>query len=205
LTIRPERLADLLARIVVGGMYTLLSINLITDYEHTHRVTGLLLLAGEVLVAVFTIFRRPAQSVDRSFATGAITVAALAGPPLFRTIETGGLVPDAVTALVSGAGLAVVLAGKFTLGRSFGIIPANRGVVASGPYLLVRHPIYAGYLITHVAFIAAHPTMRNLVLALVADSALVVRALLEERVLGQDERYRTYCSHVAWHLLPGVF
>ena len=35
--------------------------------------------------------------------------------------------------------------------------------------------------------------------------ALVVRALLEERVLIQDERYRAYCARVGWHLMPGVF
>ena len=52
----------------------------------------------------------------------------------------------------------IIIAGKLTLGRSFGLMPANRGVVSSGIYRFVRHPIYAGYLITHVAFLAAHPT-----------------------------------------------
>ena len=40
---------------------------------------------------------------------------------------------------------------------------------------------------------------------LLADSALVVRALLEERVLNQDAQYRAYCARVGWHLVPGVF
>ena len=47
-------------------------------------------------------------------------------------------------------GLVLVVVGKMALGRSFGIVPANRGVVVRGPYTLVRHPIYTGYLITHV-------------------------------------------------------
>ena len=50
--------------------------------------------------------------------------------------------------MVSAIGLAVVIVGKMTLGRSFGVVPANRGVVVGGPYRLVRHPIYTGYLIT---------------------------------------------------------
>ena len=54
-----------------------------------------------------------------------------------------------LTALISTVGLLFVIAGKITLGRSFGIVPANRGVVA-GPYTLVRHPIYAGYLLSHI-------------------------------------------------------
>jgi hypothetical protein len=40
---------------------------------------------------------------------------------------------------------------------------------------------------------------------IVADSALVVRALIEERVLGADVEYQSYCRRVGWHLVPGVF
>ena len=98
-----------------------------------------------------------------------------------------------------------MIVGKLALGRSFGIAPANRGVVMRGPYVLVRHPIYAGYLLTHVAFLVAHPTPWNVAVILVADGALVVRALIEERVLSADEEYQSYCRRVGWHLVPGVF
>ena len=39
----------------------------------------------------------------------------------------------------------------------------------------------------------------------VTDTALIVRALHEERLLSSDMSYRTYCSRVEWHLVPGVF
>ena len=45
----------------------------------------------------------------------------------------------------------------------------------------------------------------NVTLVVVGDVALVFRALLEERTLLGDERYRSYCERVAWHVLPGVF
>jgi protein-S-isoprenylcysteine O-methyltransferase Ste14 len=41
-------------------------------------------------------------------------------------------------------------------------MPANRGVVSSGLYRLVRHPIYMGYLITHAGFLLANPTVWNI-------------------------------------------
>jgi hypothetical protein len=41
-------------------------------------------------------------------------------------------------------------------------------------------------LITHAAFLLAHPGLWNVSIVLVADLALIVRALLEERVLTQD-------------------
>ena len=110
-----------------------------------------------------------------------------------------------VTTTISAVGLILIVVGKLTLGRSFGLVPANRGVVVAGPYALVRHPIYTGYLITHIAFLVAFPTWSNLLLIVASDTALVVRALMEERVLGRDVAYQAYCQRVGWHLVPGVF
>jgi protein-S-isoprenylcysteine O-methyltransferase Ste14 len=107
--------------------------------------------------------------------------------------------------MVSAIGLALVVLGKITLGRSFGVVPANRGVVVTGPYSFVRHPIYTGYLITHVAFLVANPVAWNVAVILIADVALILRALMEERVLSADAEYQGYCQRVGWHLVPGVF
>ena len=200
-----ETLADLLARAFVGTLFLLLSINLLEDFLRTERMTGLLLLVSESLVVVLTVMRRRAYLVDTSAAAMTITAIALVGPPLLRTGDGVGLLPDGLTALLSSAGVCLVIAGKFTLGRSFGIVPANRGVVDKGPYLLVRHPIYAGYLVTHLAFVAAHPRPWNIAVVIISDAALISRALFEERVLRKDERYRAYCGRVGWHLVPGIF
>ena len=200
-----ERLVDLLARTLIGALFLLLSMNLLEDFLRTQRLTGLLLLVSESLVVVLTVMRRRAYLVDTSAAALAITAIALVGPPLLRTGDAPGLLPDALTALVSGAAVCLVIAGKLTLGRSFGIVPANRGVVDKGPYLLVRHPIYAGYLLTHLAFVAAYPRPWNIAVVIISDAALVWRALFEERLLRQDERYQAYCGRVGWHLVPGLF
>jgi protein-S-isoprenylcysteine O-methyltransferase Ste14 len=201
-----RRLAgDLLARFGVATLFALLSINLMSDFIETHRVTGLLLLISEALVAVLTIVRRRADIVDRSIGAAVVTGISLIGPALLRTSADPGLLPDTLTALISSAGLMLVIAGKIALGRSFGIAPANRGVVIAGPYTLVRHPIYAGYLLSHVAFAFAYPTAWNVAILVATDVALVLRALCEERVLADDRVYQQYCRRVAWHLVPGVF
>ena len=96
-------------------------------------------------------------------------------------------------------------AGKITLGRSFALLPANRGVVSTGLYRLVRHPIYMGYLVTHVAFVAANPSGWNITLLLVSDLALMARAVCEEATLARDDEYRNYQSRVRWRVVPGVF
>jgi protein-S-isoprenylcysteine O-methyltransferase Ste14 len=198
-------LSDWLARIVVGTLFGMLSLNLLTDFVHTHRLTGLWMLISESLVVVMTVLRRRTQTVDRSRRTAIITGISLLGPSLVRAATNHAIAPENVTALASSAGLLIVIAGKFTLGRSFGIVPANRGVVIAGPYTVVRHPIYAGYLLTHLAFACANATAWNVLVLLMADTALVIRSRHEEQLLARDSSYQTYCSRVPWHLVPGLY
>jgi protein-S-isoprenylcysteine O-methyltransferase Ste14 len=200
-----EGLSDLLARATIVSLFTLLSVNLLADFMRTGRVTGLMLLAGESLVVVLTIVRRRARLVDRSVVAAVLTTVSLVGPPLVRATETAPLIGDAATVILSALGLGLVVVGKMALGRSFGLVPANRGIVVRGPYTFVRHPIYTGYLVTHLAFLIAHPTPWNAGVFIVADIALVLRALMEERILSADMEYQQYCRRVEWHLVPGVF
>jgi protein-S-isoprenylcysteine O-methyltransferase Ste14 len=205
LRLSDEKFRDLIARACIVVLFTLLSMNLLAHFMRTGRVTGLLLLAGEALVVVLTVVRRRARLVDRSVAAAVMTTVSLAGPPLLRASDAVPLAPDALTAMVSALGLILVIVGKMALGRSFGVVPANRGVVVRGPYGVVRHPIYTGYLITHAGFLLANPMPWNVGLIVIADAALVVRALMEERILKADAEYQGYCQRVGWHLVPGVF
>jgi protein-S-isoprenylcysteine O-methyltransferase Ste14 len=200
-----ERGRDFCARACIAVLFTLLSVNLLLHFIRTGHVTGLMLLASEALVVVLTTVRRPARLVDRTVAAAVTTTLSMAGPPMLRAADVLPLAPDALTAIVSALGLALVIVGKMTLGRSFGLVPANRGVVVRGPYEFVRHPIYTGYLITHVGFLVANPSPWNAIVVVIADTALIIRALMEERVLSADVTYQGYCQRVGWHLVPGVF
>ena len=203
--LRARGVTEFAARFATGALFTLLCTNLLAEFLRTGHATGLMLLASESLVVVFTILRRRATLIDGSTSAATVTGVSLVGPWLLRAGDAPALAPDAVTVVISAIGLTLVVIAKLTLGRSFGLMPANRGVVVAGPYTFIRHPIYTGYLVTHVAFIAAHPDMLNAVVLAVADGALIIRALMEERVLRGDAVYRLYCRRVAWHLVPGVF
>jgi len=196
---------DIAARTIVIALFTIMAVRLGLDYMQTGRLTGLLLLASEGLVVVLTVFRRAPALVDRSAQARVLTALSMIGPPLVRPTSTAGFAPELVTVILSVAGLIVVIAGKLSLGRSFGLMPANRGIVSTGLYRLVRHPIYMGYLVTHVAFIAANATPWNLLTLLSADLALMARAVCEERTLARDPEYRDYQQIVRWRVMPGLF
>jgi protein-S-isoprenylcysteine O-methyltransferase Ste14 len=198
-------LADRGARILVIALFSFMAVRIGADFLATGRLTGLLLLASEALVVVFTVLRRAPATVDRSMRARALTALSLLGPPLVKPSLLAPIAPEAITVGLSVLGLVVVIGGKMSLGRSFGLIPANRGIVSTGLYRLVRHPIYLGYLITHVAFVAANPTMWNLALLVTADIALMARAVCEERTLARDEAYRQYQTRVRWRVVPGMF
>ena len=200
-----ERLADLVARAAIIVLFSLMAIRFGSDFLSTGRVTGLLLLVSEALVVVLTVMRRSAAVIDRSMRARLLTALSMLGPPLLQPAHVAALLPQSLTVGLSAAGLAIVIAGKITLGRSFGLMPANRGVVSSGLYRIVRHPIYLGYLITHVAFLLATPSAWNVAALLAADAALLARAVCEEQTLSRDERYRTYQQTVRWRVCPGVF
>lgn len=200
-----EQLADLVARAVIVLLFSMMAVRFAGDFLATGRVTGLLLLVSEALVVVLTVVRRSAAAVDRSTRARLLTVLSMLGPPLLQPAHVAALLPQSLTVAASAAGLAIVIAGKLTLGRSFGLMPANRGVVSSGIYRIVRHPIYLGYLVTHVAFLVATPSAWNIAALLAADAALLARAVCEEQTLSRDERYRTYQQTVRWRVCPGVF
>jgi protein-S-isoprenylcysteine O-methyltransferase Ste14 len=197
--------ADFAARAVIVALFTMMTVRLWNGFLATGHLTGLLLVASELLVVVLTVFRRAAVFVDRAWRARLLTGLSMAGPPLVVPVAGGGLVSDGVTVALSAAGLLVVVGGKLSLGRSFGLLPANRGIVSRGLYRVVRHPIYLGYLVTHAAFLVANPSVGNAAALMGADAALLLRAREEERTLVRDQEYAAYCTRVRWKVLPGIY
>lgn len=198
-------LSDLAARALIGGLFLALAYRLGLDFLHTQRVTSLLMLASESLVVLLMLARRRALAIDRSPLARAVTAVAVLGPFLVRPAAGSGIASDAFAASISGFGLVLVVLAKLTLGRSFGVLPANRGIVATGIYGAVRHPIYAGYLLSHIGFLCAHSLGWNFLVLGASALAQVWRLLLEERTLGEDPQYATYMQRVRWRLVPYVF
>jgi protein-S-isoprenylcysteine O-methyltransferase Ste14 len=81
------------------------------------------------------------------------------------------------------------------LGRHFGVVSDVRGLVTSGPYRLVRHPLYAAETITLIGLLlAAFSPLSAGILALTL-ALQVTRAKIEEQALeAAFPEYREYAS-----------
>jgi protein-S-isoprenylcysteine O-methyltransferase Ste14 len=176
------------------------------EWERTNRPVGLGATALELTVAVFFVFRRPARTTSRSYlawgATAVATFGVLAARP-------GGEEPIAgaepLWAAVQLLGVVFALASIVALGRSFGLVAANRGIRTGGPYRLMRHPLYTAYLVTQAGYVLESPTLRNWSILAAVVIFQVARVFTEERCLGNDPAYAAYRQRVRWRLVPLVF
>jgi protein-S-isoprenylcysteine O-methyltransferase Ste14 len=164
---------------------------------------NLLLLFSELLVVCFVLVRRPGRALN----TPRAWALAAAGSFTPLLVLPGGvsLVPLSVGAPLMATGVVLSVAAKATLRRSFGIVAANRGVQIGGPYGLVRHPMYAGYLSTHIGFLLLQFTAWNALIYGCCWMAMLLRIDAEEGILREDPTYRAYCERVRYRLLPGIW
>jgi protein-S-isoprenylcysteine O-methyltransferase Ste14 len=122
-------------------------------------------------------------------------------------------VPDGVQAVAFAALFAayvlfvLVLRANTFLSRVVEV-QQDRGhrVVSTGPYAVVRHPMYAAATLLYLATPVALGSFWGLVPAAFVAMGMVVRILLEERTLREElEGYDAYTRTVRWRLLPGVW
>jgi protein-S-isoprenylcysteine O-methyltransferase Ste14/uncharacterized membrane protein (UPF0127 family) len=161
-----------------------------------------LLLQETLLVALF-LLRRPSRATSSRPADWVLGVAGVFLPLLMRGSEPLGALAWLGRPLQI-AGLVLALVAVAGLGRSFGIVAANRGVRTRGPYRVVRHPLYAAYLVTYVGYLLSYPRLLNVAVVAVTTAVMVARALAEEHLLAADPEYRAYRERTRWRFLPGV-
>jgi len=200
--------------IMVPGAAAMLVFDVIALTHGSRTGGGALRWAGAALVCAFYTliiwcYLRRGRAVATS---GSITgyAAAVAGTlipftlPLLHGAPPGAPQEYAGYLLVVAGTSWAVWSVRF-LGRSISVIAQARQVVDTGPYRLVRHPLYLGELVSALGI----AIVTGSVWAFCAWVALCVlqayRALREEQVLLQAlPGYRSYRARAA-ALLPGIF
>ena len=114
------------------------------------------------------------------------------------------IAPVVVTHGLALASLVVSLGARVSLGRNIGFVPAQRELVTSYAYGIVRHPIYTGVFLSLTAFVLRAWSPTNFIIAAVPVTLFVIKSFMEERFLGEDPAYRRYMDRVRFRWLPGI-
>ena len=82
----------------------------------------------------------------------------------------------------------------------------DQRVISTGPYAIVRHPMYSSAAAYFIGMPLALGSFWGLIPALLAILGLVLRLFDEESFLSDNlTGYTEYCAKVRWRLAPGIF
>ena len=162
----------------------------------------ILVLASELVAVFFLLIQRKGSWSSSAYTT----LIAFGGTAASLCVMPGGtsLAPDYITAPLITLGTAIALAAKLSLRRSFGLVPANRGVKVSGAYRFVRHPMYSGYVLNHIGIMLLAFSVWNVLVYATCWTLLYLRVIEEERFLMGDQKYVDYAKTVRSRLIPGL-
>jgi protein-S-isoprenylcysteine O-methyltransferase Ste14 len=159
------------------------------------NIVALILAVQAGVTALLLVFHRPARQAS--------------GWKLAIVAWLSALMPLAMIAPAWPAsiwtlpGLIVSVWALFSLGQSFSIVPVDRGLVCHGLYGWVRHPMYAGELLSLLGLCFANPLPWNWLVLLIFALAVYKRVAAEESLLGDD--YRAYAATIRWRFIPGLW
>jgi protein-S-isoprenylcysteine O-methyltransferase Ste14 len=201
--LRSNRALDLVEQVTVTGLYCWLVARMWPEDFSPSNWFAILLLMSEGLIVALLLVRRPTEHISRRLGDWAMAVM---GTFVVLLVAPGGPAINAVLGLsLMLAGLVVHLGAKLSLWRSFGLVAANRGVKTKGLYAMVRHPMYAGYMLSHAGFLLSSPSWWNLAIYAMAWTLLIARIEAEEKTLRGDAQYTDYMQRVRYRLAPGLY
>jgi protein-S-isoprenylcysteine O-methyltransferase Ste14 len=187
---------------------TLAELALMFPLTPTFTLVDWIYVSQHLLVLAVALMRPPPQAQDHSLAASAAVLVAYAYPyaqvaylrwvPGNPAWETGGLVLVLLAAFLSVASL-------LTLGRWFGVRPALRGLATTGPYRLVRHPMYLSYLLADIGYNLEEWNVGTVLLVAAGWMSLVYRIHVEEQVLCRHAGWPDYVARVRFRLVPGLW
>lgn len=191
----------------VSGAYLYLTKHSFSDLTSTlHIVHKGLMICFYLLVIALFLTRSQAKATSRSLLARTLAYAGTFTPfilPFTRSPETD-ITPTLLSISIMTCGMLFVVYSLNTLGRSFGIMPQARALVRSGPYRLIRHPLYVGEIVAFGGAILAGFTIAKLGIFLLLAAIQSYRAIQEEKLLEETIPEYSVYKATTKRFIPGV-
>jgi protein-S-isoprenylcysteine O-methyltransferase Ste14 len=201
--LRLRRFADFL---LLG--VTSVELALLLLISPTFAIADWIYVSQHLLVLGIALTRPAPRAQDHSVPSSAAVIVSYAYPyaqlAYLRWVPGDAAWPAGGFVLIV-LGACLSLASLLTLGRRFGVRPALRGLATTGPYRLVRHPMYLAYVLADVGCNLEEWNSGTVLLVIAGWVSLVYRIHAEERILSRDIGWSTYLTVVRYRLLPGLW
>lgn len=192
-----------IANVFAMSVFILFSTSNLILLINQFKISVLLNLIFNLIIVTAYIIRRPA--IKTSFSKFDILVSVLGTSSGVFFIGSPYQHETLILQVMQILGLLISLSGLLFLRKSFGVIPADRGIVTNGIYRFIRHPIYAGYFLSFSGFLIQNYTMWNLGIFTCFIILETTRLLREEKLLKQNPEYLQYTQKTRWRILPYVW
>jgi protein-S-isoprenylcysteine O-methyltransferase Ste14 len=197
-----SRPANLAGSLLLASLWSTFALAQVSAWRNDGDWTYLVFCAAETLGAMLFLLRTAPLAISSHAGDWLAGMGGTFGVFLFE--PTGWGVLPAASLLVTLACL-LQIGGLLSLNRSFGLVAARREIKTGGLYRMVRHPLYASYLLSFTGYALSNSSWRNLAVAGGVTLLLLVRLLREEHLLRQDATYRAYMRQVPYRLIPLIF
>ncbi len=194
------KLQHVAAGLALAAIMALFAYRHIRAFADTSEWAYLVFCLSETLQATLFVVRYEPVTVSADPMDWTVALAGSVLPLLLIPAETG---PQLSALIVTGTVLQIF--SLVSLNRSFAVVAAKRKIRTNGMYRIVRHPIYASYLILFSGYVWANATAWNVSLYCAIVACIVGRVLSEERHLCADRAYREYTTEVRYRLVPFLF
>lgn len=173
---------------------------LVANQDWLHAIRQVLNLAFTLLLAMLFILRKPLQGARARPLEAIVAVMGTFTPFLLPnlTLTFDNPVMLVVSYSLVIAGLIWSIVALAALGRYFGLFPEARGLVTTGPYRIVRHPLYFGEIVVFLGALLPALSSGSVLLWAAWVGVQVWRTKNEERALEKvfpeyaDYRTQTY-------------
>lgn len=151
---------------------------------------------------ILVIFSKSTDNRDLSLISIVLTMSATFYFVFVDLSNGSAIISPFFSAIIMSIAIFWQIVSKFYLGKNFGLLPAYRGVVTTGPYRIVRHPIYFGYFVMHMGFLLGSFSVYNALLYALLYSLQFGRMYYEEKELEKHEDYVQYMKKVKYRFIP---